>query len=233
MAAVTVLVPSHPKAQRVLREAPGKRVAPSVEATHAIRELAERQYGIVTRRQLLSIELGTGLIQDRVRSGRLLQIHRGVFAVGHRRIDRRGEWLAAVLACGPGAVLSHGSAADLWGLRGSHGRIEVTRTSGHRNLTASISTKLARCQRTTSLQRLAFRSPASSGRCWMSPVALTYGSWSDSWLPPIEADCCDGLSWRASSVWRGAERAPVDCGGRQRMSIRVLWRRSPLWRSTS
>ena len=41
----------------------------------------------------------------------------GFYAVGHRRLTRHGRWMAAVLACGPGAVLSHDSAAALWGLR--------------------------------------------------------------------------------------------------------------------
>lgn len=98
----------------------------------AIRELAERQHGVVARRQLIDAGLGTGLIQSRVRGGRLVPLHQGVFALGHRRIGQRGEWMAAVLACGPGAVLSHGSAAHLWGIRGSRGRIEVSRTSGNR-----------------------------------------------------------------------------------------------------
>ena len=53
--------------------------------------------------------------------------YRGVYAVGHPRISREGRWLAAVLACGPEAVLSHRSAAALWGIRPqSSGPIEVT-----------------------------------------------------------------------------------------------------------
>jgi very-short-patch-repair endonuclease len=72
-----------------------------------------------------------GLIRARIRDGQLIPVHRGVFAVGHRRIALRGEWMAAVLACGPGAVLSYGSAAQLWGVRGSRRPIEVTRVSGH------------------------------------------------------------------------------------------------------
>lgn len=98
----------------------------------SIRELAERQHGVVARCQLIELGLGTGLIQDRIRSGRLLPMHQGVFAVGHLRIGLRGEWMAAVLACGPAAVLSHGSAAHLWGIRRSRGAIEVSRVSGHR-----------------------------------------------------------------------------------------------------
>jgi hypothetical protein len=71
-------------------------------------------------------------IEGRVERGQLLRIHRGVFALGHRRISRHGEWLAGVLACGPDAVLSYGSAAHLWGIRRSRGPVEVTRVSGHR-----------------------------------------------------------------------------------------------------
>jgi hypothetical protein len=71
-----------------------------------------------------------------VASGRLHRVHRGVYAVGHTIIDWRGRFLAAVLACGPGALLSHRSAAHLWGMRPtSTPRIDVTvpRTSGVRS----------------------------------------------------------------------------------------------------
>jgi Protein of unknown function (DUF559)/Transcriptional regulator, AbiEi antitoxin len=78
--------------------------------------LATRQYGVVARHQLLALGLGRGAIDSRLRSGRLHTVHRGVYAVGHRRLSRRGIWLAAVLACGDGAMLSHQSAAALWGL---------------------------------------------------------------------------------------------------------------------
>jgi predicted transcriptional regulator of viral defense system len=47
---------------------------------------------------------------------RLHRIHRGVYAVGHQGLSKDGIWMAAVLACGPGAVLSHTSAARLWGM---------------------------------------------------------------------------------------------------------------------
>jgi Protein of unknown function (DUF559) len=79
---------------------------------------------------LLEVGLGRGLIQDRVRSGRLLLVHRGVYSLGHRRFDLHHRWMAAVLACGPRAVLSHRSAGHLWGLRGWRGSVEVTRPSG-------------------------------------------------------------------------------------------------------
>lgn len=109
-----------------------QRVALGDQATAAIRELAEEQHGVVAWRQLRLLGLTARLIRGRVERGQLVPLHRGVFALGHRRIGRHGEWLAAVLACGPGAVLSYGTAAHLWGIRGSHGPIEVTRMAGHR-----------------------------------------------------------------------------------------------------
>jgi hypothetical protein len=107
-------------------------VAPSGAVTSAIRELAETQHGIVARRQLSEMGIGRNLIWERVRSGKLIVIHHGIFAVGHRRIGLHGEWMAAALACGPGAYLSHGSAAQLWGIRRSRRPHEVIRVSGHR-----------------------------------------------------------------------------------------------------
>lgn len=101
-----------------------------------IRELAERQHGVVSRRQLMAMGLGKGLVQDRIAAGRLLQIHRGVYALGHGHIGSKGEWMAAVLASGKGAVLSHASAAHLWGIRSSRGPIDVTRKSGGRRTRA-------------------------------------------------------------------------------------------------
>jgi very-short-patch-repair endonuclease len=62
-----------------------------------------------------------------VRAGRLHRVHRGVYAVGHRRLSNEGRWMAAVLACGEEAVLSHFSAAALWRmLKPADGPIHVT-----------------------------------------------------------------------------------------------------------
>ena len=79
-------------------------------------ELATRQHGVVARRQLVAAGLGRGAIAEWVRKKRLHRIHHGVYAVGHRRVSRLGRWTAGVLACGPGAVLSHRCAAALWGI---------------------------------------------------------------------------------------------------------------------
>ena len=89
--------------------------------------LADRQYGIVSRSQLLEMGLGRRWIQLRIDAGRLHPLFPGAYSVGHRVIPRQGRWLAAVLASGPGAVLSHRTAAALWELRGySGGAIHVT-----------------------------------------------------------------------------------------------------------
>lgn len=78
--------------------------------------LCERQHGVVTRVQLLELGLTNSAIHGRIRNGRLHRVHRGVYAVGRPQLDRRGRLLAAALACGPQAALSHRSAAAFWGL---------------------------------------------------------------------------------------------------------------------
>jgi hypothetical protein len=98
----------------------------------AIADLASGQYGIVTRSQLLGIGLSSRMIQLRIDAGRLHRLYPGVYAVGHTRVCREGRWLAAVFACGERAVLSHRSAAALWGIRHYEGRIEVTAPHAHR-----------------------------------------------------------------------------------------------------
>jgi len=80
-------------------------------------ELAQRQHGVVSIRQLeRKLGYSRKAVQRDVASGHLHPLHRGVYAVGHRRVSDHGRCLAAVLACGSGALLSHGSAAWLWGI---------------------------------------------------------------------------------------------------------------------
>ena len=86
------------------------------EKDRALGELAKRQHGVVARRQLLALGMSERAIEGRVGRGQLHQVFRGVFVFGPRRISRRGRWMAAVLAAGEGAVLSHRSAARLWRL---------------------------------------------------------------------------------------------------------------------
>jgi len=97
-------------------------------------ELAERQHGVVARSQLLGVGFSARAIEGRLERGILHAVHRGVYAVGHRLLGMDARWMAAVLACGPSAALSHRSAARLWGLWRGSGTppIEVTRAKGWR-----------------------------------------------------------------------------------------------------
>jgi hypothetical protein len=87
-----------------------------------IAALAERQHSVVSLSQLRGLCLSARAVQHRAARGRLHRIHRGVYAVGHSKLTGHGHWMAAVLACGPKAALSHRSAAGLWGLRADNRR---------------------------------------------------------------------------------------------------------------
>src|SRR4051812_23403790 len=114
----------------------GERESRSIDA--AIAALAERQHGVISRAQLIRIGLSEDTIDRRMLAGRRHQVHRGVYAVGHRRLTREGRYLAAVLASGDDAVLSHRSAADLWDLRASKEREIDVIVPTHRRGDATI-----------------------------------------------------------------------------------------------
>jgi very-short-patch-repair endonuclease len=78
-------------------------------------ELAERQHWVIARWQLVDLSFTAEAIDHRVKRGRLRVVHRGVYAVGRPELSRLGWYMAAVLACGPDAVLSHDSAAEILG----------------------------------------------------------------------------------------------------------------------
>lgn len=93
-------------------------------------DLVGRQHGVITRRQLLDLGMSTEAIEHRLASGRLHRLHWGVYAVGRPEVDRRGRLLAAVLSCGPAAMLSHESAASLWGFWARAAMIDVVVPEG-------------------------------------------------------------------------------------------------------
>jgi hypothetical protein len=98
-------------------------------------QIAEGQHGVVTLSQLEEHGVSKRAAAGRVRSGRLHRVHRGVYAVGHRAPSWHRRWMAAVLACGEGAVLSHHSAASLWELLRPIGgaiHVSVPATSGRK-----------------------------------------------------------------------------------------------------
>lgn len=89
--------------------------------------LARRRFGIVSRHELIEVGFSTSAVARAVAAGRLIQLHRGVYAVGHVPTDPRTHWLAATLACGPFAVLSHSSGGEHQGLlKPRSGLIDVT-----------------------------------------------------------------------------------------------------------
>jgi very-short-patch-repair endonuclease len=79
--------------------------------------LVRRQHGVVTREQLLAAGLSSKAIRHRLERGRLHTVWPGVYAAGRPELTRYGRWMAAVLSCGPEAVLSHQSAGELWEIR--------------------------------------------------------------------------------------------------------------------
>jgi very-short-patch-repair endonuclease len=80
-------------------------------------EFAARQHGVVSLEQLLRLGLSAEAVWKAVAAGRLHRVHREVYAVGRAELTAKGRWMAAVLACGDGALLSHASGAALRGLR--------------------------------------------------------------------------------------------------------------------
>ena len=96
-------------------------------------ELAKRQFGVVSTAQLFELGYSKAAISRQVTAGRLHPMHQSAYALGHAGISRHGRCLAAVLSCGAGALLSHRSAAWLWGLtKRFYLPIEVTAASPRR-----------------------------------------------------------------------------------------------------
>jgi hypothetical protein len=92
----------------------------------AIAEIADRAHGVVTRKTLLGKGVTPQQIRRRLERGSLIAVHPGVYRVGHQAPSIEARYLAAVLACGTGSLLSGRSAAYLWGLiKGSPPRPEV------------------------------------------------------------------------------------------------------------
>jgi very-short-patch-repair endonuclease len=96
-------------------------------ADRRVAEIAKKQHGVVSISQLRGAGVSETAVRGRVRNGRLHRLHRGVYAVGHAGVNHEGRWMAAVLAYGERAVLSHGSAAAHWGLlRHIDGPVDVS-----------------------------------------------------------------------------------------------------------
>ena len=109
--------------------------------------LATRQHGVASHRQLLHLGFSVRWIETRVWEGRLSPLHRNVYAVGHSRLTRRGLWWAGLLAYGRGTVLSHRTAAVLWGIqRERGGPIELTAPGGRQGVERRSGIWVHRCK---------------------------------------------------------------------------------------
>jgi very-short-patch-repair endonuclease len=86
-----------------------------------VAELAAKQHGVVARWQLLERGMGEDAVDHRLNAGRLHVVAHGVYAVGHSDLSLMGRWTAAALSSGERAVLSHRSAAALWGISSPRG----------------------------------------------------------------------------------------------------------------
>lgn len=117
-----------------------------MERERALAALATQQHGVVGRFQLIGLGFGDEAIKLRLRTGRLHHLHREAFAVGHTRLSRWGRWSAAVLAFGEEALLSHLTAAALWGLAGARGPVDVTAPLGRQGVRRRPGICLHRCQ---------------------------------------------------------------------------------------
>jgi very-short-patch-repair endonuclease len=127
----------------------------------AMAALAARQHGVVARWQLAALGLTRHVVEHLVKRGRLHRLHRGVYAVGHRALTRRGHWMAAVLACGDGAVLSHRSAAALWGIRETARRaVDVTAPKERRRPNIDVHVVRVAADETTTHHGIPVTTPA-------------------------------------------------------------------------
>jgi very-short-patch-repair endonuclease len=93
----------------------------------SVHSTVRRQHWVIARRQLLAFGYTSDWIRHAIDSRRLFPVHAGVYAVGRKQLTQEGYFIAAVLACGDNAVLSHQSAAILWGiLKGRLRTIEIS-----------------------------------------------------------------------------------------------------------
>jgi len=138
-----------------------------VARERGLSELAERQHGVVSKRQLRRLGFGDGAIQARLGMRRLVRLHGGVYAIGYARLGQRGHWWAGVLAYGGGALLSHRSAAMLWGLARQRGSlVEVTAPAGRQGPERRRRLWIHRC-------RLHFEDRTEQDRLPVTSVART------------------------------------------------------------
>jgi very-short-patch-repair endonuclease len=103
------------------------------ERERMISALADRQHAVVATWQMIELGFDREAVSYRATVGRLHRRFRGVYSVGHRKLTREGHWMAAALAYGPDAVISHWTASALWGFATSSSKIHVTTPTARRS----------------------------------------------------------------------------------------------------
>jgi very-short-patch-repair endonuclease len=184
----------------------------------AIARLAESNAGAITHAELIAAGIGPDAIDHRVKSGLLHRRHRGVYIVGHLALAPRAEEAAALLACGPGAVLSHRSAAAVWALADpDHKIIDVTLPGRRCRPKAAIRLHCAQA-----LQRLDVRSIESLLVTAPARTLLDFAA--DASPDELELAVAAGFRRKvvsASGIEGAIERAPLRRGA---ATLRALMR---------
>jgi very-short-patch-repair endonuclease len=130
----------------------------------AVWALIRRQRGVITRRQLLALGYNADAIHHRLATGRLHLIWEGVYAAGRPQLTRHGIWLAAVLACGEDAALSHTDAGGLYGIIAAPALPDLSALATGRGRPIHVSVPLRRCPRRPGI--------AVHRRAWLTPTQI-------------------------------------------------------------
>ena len=100
-------------------------MATSRSRSAAILRLASRQHGVVSRSQLLAVDIASSTITDRIAQNHLFPVFPGVYLVGRPSLSRTGLLMASLLAAGGGAALGFRTAASVWGMLDHRSPVEV------------------------------------------------------------------------------------------------------------
>lgn len=173
-----------------------------------MRALAACQHGVVARWQLLALGVAEHVVVHRRRSGQLLPIHRGVYAVGHDRLTTRGRQLAAVLAVGPGAALSHADAGGVHGVRSASGTAVHVTSAGPARRIPGVRVHLTR--------RLPPEDVVVIDGIPVTSLCRTIVDLSDTATPQA-----------LDSILARCELLQLDVGDLEAVTARLRWRRGP------
>jgi very-short-patch-repair endonuclease len=196
----------------------------------ALARIAARQHGVITTAQLLSVGVHSSGIAKRVDAGRLHRIHRRVYAVGHTRLSDKGRWMAAVLACGEDAVLSHRSAGKLWGILRPRRRSAANGRGEESTVHITVPGAGGRKRhRGISLHRSSTLTPADCIRCDGIPVTKPARTLAD--LRPMLSEAAFASAVREAEFLRlpiGDDQSSVGDGARRRDSSKAPRTRTEL-----